>query len=176
MNKIYLIIFISFLVGCSSDPYEEYIGYWESSKKIIEISKNGETILLDENIFNKNKANVLTKSDGALSLASFLGQIQLGLSEDRNTLLLGNKSFEKIDKKRVEELNSTCETLKKKYKEDNKVITDNFDRRQVEIEKIKDHMEKLTQGAENKSNNWSEWRKLKSDFQTKTKDIPGCTL
>ena len=99
-------ILVFMLAGCSGDPYENYLGYWEYqidgvTKRAMSIKKDGDSILLDRNIFNKRKPDVLTKMDGQLSLH---GMVTLGLSKDGESLHYDRKTYNRISEKRVSEI------------------------------------------------------------------------
>jgi hypothetical protein len=79
-----------FLAGCSGDPYEKYIGYWKKNDakypQVLQIYKDGETYLLNHNVFqetdfagNKKNAMVLKKSEDQLSVENGFGSATLGL-------------------------------------------------------------------------------------------------
>lgn len=101
-----------FLSGCSSDPYEKYVGYWERKdvehKEVLQISRDGETYLMNDNILRETdmfgkpkKAMVLRKSEGQLSVENGLGSVMLGISEDGETLRASNREFKKITEDEV---------------------------------------------------------------------------
>jgi hypothetical protein len=120
-----LVLTLFFVAGCSSDPYEKYLGLWERANvrhyEVMEIVKDGDTLLLNENILsskdfrgNKKEPMVLTKSDGQLSVNTGLGSLVFGLSEDKSVLRVGNMSYKRIDNDR---LNIIKADIKKKEEE-----------------------------------------------------------
>lgn len=145
----FLIIFSAItLLGCSGDPYDKYIGYWEKKDakrhEILQISKDGETYLMNDNIFRetdafgrKKNATVLKKSEGQFSVENGFGSIVLGLSEDGKTLHAANQSFVKIsddavstirekiaqEKKESAEHKTLCDALAQEYKEANTALS-----------------------------------------------------
>lgn len=124
-SLVVLVLMLFFVTGCSSDPYEKYLGLWERANvrhyEVMEIVKDGKTLLLNENILiskdfrgNKKEPMVLTKSDGQLSVNTGLGSLVFGLSEDKNVLRVGNMSYKRIDNDR---LNVIKADIKKKEQE-----------------------------------------------------------
>ena len=103
---------ILFLMGCSGDPYDKYIGYWERKDvehhEVLQVSRDGETYLMNDNILRETdmfgkpkKAMVLKKSEGQLSVENGLGSVMLGISEDGKTLRASNQEFRKITEDEV---------------------------------------------------------------------------
>lgn len=118
-----LITLLTALAGCSGDSYEKYTGHWKQvdsePARVLQISRNGETYLLNSNVFmktdffgNKKKPVVLKKSEGQLSIATGLGNGVLGLSEDGNTLYMANKEYIKLTVSEFESIKSEVERLK----------------------------------------------------------------
>ena len=127
MKKIkYLIIapISSIIFGCSSEPYENYISLWENNHEkkynIVEIFRDGDSIILShmktnkDGIFkNTNDQNILKINEGQLSLKN----LQLGVSEDNNTLRYGSRNFKRITQERLKEIKSEMiETTKSDIK------------------------------------------------------------
>ena len=108
-----LTVFCAFtLFGCSGDPYDKYIGYWERNDvehhEVLQVSRDGETYLMNDNILRETdmfgkpkKAIVLKKSEGQLSVENGLGSVMLGISEDGKTLRASNREFTKITDEEV---------------------------------------------------------------------------
>ena len=82
-----LVVLLLFPFGCSSDPYQSFLGLWEGPSQfsrdgslyipVIEIRKNGETYLVNLDVLHGNmKSHVLSKHDGQLSID---GLVQVGL-------------------------------------------------------------------------------------------------
>jgi hypothetical protein len=122
---IALVLMLFFVAGCSSDPYEKYLGLWERANvrhyEVMEIVKDGDTLLLNQNILsskdfygNKIEPMVLKKSDGQLSVDTGLGSLVFGLSGDKSVLRVGNMSYRRIDNDR---LNIIKADIKKKEQE-----------------------------------------------------------
>lgn len=97
-----------FFSGCSANngnQYDSYMGYWQQNdtKRAISIAhviKDGESFLIKENILSdKDKPMLLSNKDGKLSVNIDLGSVELGLSEDKKTLYIAKKTFQKIDEK-----------------------------------------------------------------------------
>jgi len=101
------------LSGCSGDPFENYLGLWESQdgrNVVIEVSRDGESIIANVITYNKKETIVLTKSEGQLSLHG----ATLGLSEDKNTLRKYKKAYRRIDDNRFNHI-KTCNKLNEEY-------------------------------------------------------------
>lgn len=142
--SIIVILSSIILFGCSGDPYDKYVGYWKKKEakhhEVLQISKDGETYLMNDNIFRetdafgrKKSATVLKKSEGQLSVEHGFGSIVLGLSEDGKLLHAANQAFSKIseddvstirekiaqEKKAMEKDKALCDALSSEYKEAN---------------------------------------------------------
>jgi len=111
------------LIACSGDSLNSYVGLWERTNsqfvRVLEISKDGDTYLIDDDILydkdflgNKKAPHVLTKSDGKLSIQRAFGSTQLALSKDKKTLRLADRSYKKISISRLNEIKA--EEAKKK--------------------------------------------------------------
>jgi hypothetical protein len=121
-----LIIFCS----CSTEPYKDYIGLWEGNveslwdgkmkTKVLEISQNGESYLVNEDILNKNKPILLSKKDGQFVLDTGIGTIPFAFGQNKNILLVSDRSYKRITHERVEEIK--LEINKEKEKEAQKEV------------------------------------------------------
>lgn len=104
------LISLILLTGCSSDPYESYVGHWEKQntnhQNVMIISKDGDTILMNDQVLNLKKAEKdkkfysLKKSEGQLTLNGAV----FSLSENKNILMAGNNSYKRISTDYVEQL------------------------------------------------------------------------
>jgi len=116
MNLKYILTFVAvgFLTACSnsnsgSNPYADYIGLWEEQKDstrfrtVMEITRDGETYLVNPNILKEQNLIALNKADGILSI-SMIGNAQLGLSEDKSTLRITKYSYVRISSERLNQI------------------------------------------------------------------------
>ena len=169
-----------FLLGCSGDPYEKYIGYWKKNDakypQVLQISKDGETYLLNNNVFqttdfagNKKKPSVLKKSENQLSVENGMGSTTLGLSGDSKTLHAANMEYTKISESEFEAIKSEVEA-EKKQKETNTEL----------CKKLNNEYDSATKELENAGLSFTEkGEKLKvivAAFKEKAKDIPKCNI
>ena len=110
-RTITLIIISILLTACSSDSYDDYLGYWSkngrSNNKIMEIRKVNGNYILNENVFKQSKRGpsdiVLKKENGLLSMG--FGSA-LVLSEDKNELISGLGAAKRISDEKFKELNN----------------------------------------------------------------------
>ncbi len=123
MKKVLFLAIFLLLSGCSGDPYKDYLGLWERTDQkrheVMEISQDGETILMNDNILRetdffgeKKRARVLKKNEGQLSIGTGLGSAQFGLSEDRNILRVADLEYKRIDSNRLKEIKAEVEKEK----------------------------------------------------------------
>ena len=114
MLRSAILLVLVFCGGCS-DPYGDYLGYWEleggEGMNIVQISSESGNILLHDNILrekdffgNPNKPHVLSTSEGQLVMNLGLGSSALGLSEDKTILRVGGRAFHRVGLERVEEV------------------------------------------------------------------------
>jgi hypothetical protein len=188
-NVVTSLITIVLLSGCMGDPYEKYIGLWERQDKdayeVMDISKDGETILMNDNILKeknsfggKKKSMVLKKSEGQLSIDTGFGSAQLGLSENGDTLRVANQSYKRINinrlnkikeeikiKKEEQEKNiASCSSLIKEYSEKKEVILSSYKSSWAVSKEAK---------AERKVRD-EKLQELKDLYKPKEKAIPNC--
>ena len=201
---ILLVLMLFFVTSCSSDPYEKYLGLWERDNvkhyEVMEIVKDGETLLVNENILssknffgNKKEPMVLKKSDGQLSVDTGLGSLVFGLSEDKSILRVGNISYKRIDNDR---LNIIKADIKKKEEEreqarlerEKKKNEEKIAREKARLERKKDKKkcdlliseinEKIRSIKKYSGNNkkWTEeYKKIKNKYTEKAKAYKNCS-
>lgn len=132
--SLLLILASTAFFGCSRDPYDGYIGYWERKDakrhEVLQISKDGDSLLMNDNILNETdafgrpkKAMVLRKSEGQLSVENGFGAVILGLSEDGQTLRAANQEFGKVSEAHVEKLKEKIANDKAEFQK-NKALCD----------------------------------------------------
>jgi hypothetical protein len=141
----YLLLVMCFSVGCSSDPYRSYLGLWERVDEgasdwheVLEIKRDGETILFNDNVFAESdmlgrpkQPSVMEQRDGRLSIANGFGGVPLGLSDDKFLLLADRKykhmtdgQFKELraklaEEKRVAEQNrAQCKELRAQWRKE----------------------------------------------------------
>ena len=112
-SKIIFITFCLFISACSNNPYEDYLGLWETEEKslwdgstrirIIEIRKDGETYIAYDNIESTSEPTqqVLSKQEGQLYIN---GNVPMGLSEDKEKLFFLKFTFKRIDTNRADQV------------------------------------------------------------------------
>jgi hypothetical protein len=168
------------LVGCSGDPYARYIGLWQLQDspwpKVLEITKDGDTYLADENVLstkdifgNVKKPMVLKKSEGQLSVDTGLGSAELGLSEDENTLHAMDREYKRITSGELQTIQAKIEQDRveaEKNKELCKTMNDDY---------VKEKS-KLTAMYRDLSERTKQQRELGQKFLAKAKEIPSCAL
>lgn len=131
MNKMVsaaVLFLIIFITACSKNPYQNYIGYWEledaKSVRVLKISKDGETYLIQDNVFSatkfgggENKPTVLSESDNKLTINTGLGSMALGLSENGNVLFANGQTYKRIqDTADMEKNIESCHAVKAERK------------------------------------------------------------
>jgi len=170
MFKKMLVIVILVLSGCSNDPYEKYIGFWEKQDiketVIMEIIKDGETILMNMNIFRNKKPQVLNKSEGKLSIASIFGTIQLGLSEDKNILHMERSNYKHLSKNEVEQIKTKralCQT---------KITT--FETELKNFKKSYNDEYRKTKEGNNYNNSVSKHNEMIKEYKTELESLEYC--
>ena len=131
MRLLLSVIPILLLTACSSSSnYSEYMGYWQqddvkSNAKVAKIYQDGDTYLMDANIYTDKTTSVrnaapavLTANEDKLSWSTGMGSAELGLSDDGSTLYVANNTFTKIDEAKANEIGEklkTCAELKDQY-------------------------------------------------------------
>lgn len=133
-----------FLIGCGQDSYSAYIGVWRSldgNTKTFEVSKNGETFLLqdlrDYDGQGKLRAPMVLSKDGdQLVVKTGFGQVALGLTDNGKKLNFDRWTLAKVSPseaaqvkeetrtyvaKRMKDL-TDCETLGKSFEERERAI------------------------------------------------------
>ena len=173
-------IFTFVLFGCSGDPYEKYIGYWKMNDakypQVLQISKDGETYLLNNNVFqendfagNKKKPAVLKKSENQLSVENGMGSVTLGISADSKTLHAANKEYTKISESEFQIIKNEVDA-EKLQKEKNKEL----------CKALNNEYDSATKELENSSIGFSEKNEqrktITNNFKEKAKEIPKCTI
>lgn len=169
-----------FLLGCSGDPYEKYIGYWKKKDskhpQVLQISKDGETYLLNNNIFqetdfsgNKKKSAVLKKSENQLFVENGMGSATLGLSGDEKTLHIANMEYAKISQSELESIKSEVEENKIK-KEKNKKLCE-----EINAEYKVATKELSESGIDYREKNEKN-REITTVFKEKIKEITNCNI
>ena len=169
-----------FLLGCSGDPYEKYLGYWKKNDteyhQVLQISKDGETYLLNDNVFqetnfagNKKKPSVLKKSENQLSIENGFGGVTLGISKDSKTLHAANMEYTKISPSEFETIKSEVEA-ERKQNEQNKVLCKTLNDEYSAATKEVDSSDlDLTEKGQKRKN-------VVDSFKEKAKAIPKCTI
>lgn len=177
---IFAALLITLLAGCLGDPYEKYIGYWKKNDtkypQVLQIYKDGETYLLNHNVFqetdfrgNKKNAVVLKKSENQLSVENGFGSTTLGLSDDNKTLHAANMQYTKISSSEFDKLKSEIEVAKKQ-KEENKTLCAALNEEYKASKKGVDESE-LDYAVKGQANT-----ALLSAFKEKAKEIPDCHI
>jgi len=177
-NAFFIILISIVLLGCSGDPYDKYVGYWQKKDvkhyEVLQINKDGETYLMNDNIFRetdafgrKKNATVLKKSEGQFSVENGFGSIVLGLSEDGNTLHAASHTFVKISE---DEISSILEKIarEKKDKEKNKTLCDALS------SEYKEATAMLSQTDMGYKERNEKRKALNEATKEKAKTIPGC--
>jgi len=110
-KTLLLLVLTLALAGCSNnDPFEDYLGLWElqdsgkKKEKVLEITRDGETLLINENVLRGGKPTVMKKSDGQLSVSAGFADFPLGLSENRDILRFADGTYKRIDVERLKEV------------------------------------------------------------------------
>lgn len=110
MKKILLSSIFLLLSSCNlSVDYSDYIGYWQlndsEKTEVAKIFRDGEIYLLDKNILSEGlllkrslKPTVFIIKDNKLTTSNAKGADQLELSDNKETLYFGDKTYSKIDK------------------------------------------------------------------------------
>jgi hypothetical protein len=106
MRTLPNIIFVVglFLIGCGQGPHSAYVGVWQSldsTPKTFELSKDGETFLLqdlrDYDGQGKLRAPMVLSKDGdQLVVKTGFGQVALGLTESGKKLNFDRWSLAKV--------------------------------------------------------------------------------
>lgn len=167
------------LAGCGKDPYASYVGLWQRQgvdfPQVMQISKDGETYLVNDNILqakdffgNDKKPNVLTKSEGQLMGNNGLASFPLGLSEDQNTLHVEGQEYKRIAPDQLDKIKAKIES-DRVAAEKNRELCKSLNN---------DYSEKIKKLQENKnfSERMNQQRDLGQEFQAKAKEIPLCML
>lgn len=143
---------ILLLTACSnSSNYSEYMGYWQqdnvkSDAKVAKIYQDGDTYLMDGNIYTDKSTSVrnaapavLTANEDKLSWSTGMGAVELGLSADNKKLYVSNNTFTKIDEAKANEIGEnlkTCAELRDQYStsiKDLKLFTDGYEAKKEQI-------------------------------------------
>ncbi|MDY6458113.1 hypothetical protein [Acinetobacter faecalis] len=167
MKNLFLLIPILFLTACFNDPYDKYVGYWQSekNKQILEVKKedkntyialSGIDVLNDEDrkkVSDKPRKEIVLEkiADDRLAIMNnFAGAtVPLNLSDDGKVLRLVDEKFIKIDEKEAKQV-IKCFGLEKEYR---------MKRRDLNIFS-KEHKANLA--------------KLDAEYESLKKEIPNC--
>lgn len=180
MKTLFLVLAFIFS-GCSRDPYASYIGLWQlqdsgAFPQVLQITKDGDTYLADENILrttdffgNKKKSMVLKKSEGQLAVDTGMGSAQLGLSADKNTLHAMNQEYKKIS-------SDTLEKIKAKIDQDRIAAQKNSELCKTLNDGYVQEKSKLVGEYRNIVERSKQERELGQKYLAKAKEIPNCTL
>ncbi len=131
--KIVPITLAVFLTACGGEPTTDFMGYWQQDDmgsldaRVAKIYKDGDTFLIDFNIYKdtnafgrSEKPQVLSNNGGKLSINTGLGAIELGLSENKDKLYVSDQTYSKIDEAKANEIQdklSTCKELRQSFVE-----------------------------------------------------------
>lgn len=170
-----------FISGCSKDPYNDYLGLWQrvgsDHKEVLEIAKDGDTYLINDNILQSKdfyghdkKPMVLKKQEGQLSVETGLGSLQLGLSADKNTLHVSGRSYSKISTEQLSEIRSQIKEAEVE-REKNKSLCNAMNE---EYKKQKRQIHEAS-GSDWKKRN-EQGRLLLENFRVNAKEIPTCVI
>ncbi|MEH6443695.1 MAG: hypothetical protein V7784_07350 [Oceanospirillaceae bacterium] len=151
-----LTLSIVLLSGCSSDPFKKHVGLWETeslrSKKVMEITKLGDSIIMRDNILDyyidsydrKKRTNTtqktLRKNSDRLSMIYQGRNVKFDLSNNDKSMLVGHNIYRRIDRVRLETINKAfenryarsqekeirCNQLKKEYKNQRTLTVQKF--------------------------------------------------
>lgn len=141
MKNLNLIAILLLLCACAkSDDYKNYLGYWQEedsrNKAIAEISKDGDTYLINRNIFREKdligkmiKPSVLIAKDGKLTLNQEIEMTPLSLSEDQQKLYFDSRTYTRVDNAKapmIQKAFNDCKNLRSSYR--------------AEVAQVKDHL------------------------------------
>lgn len=101
MKLILSALLFIFLFGCSTDPYEKYVGFWTNDANqydMLQILHDGETYLVNEPLIKGSKQVLLSKSEGQLVVKSGLVGTAISISADGEKIYTQDKKWSKTSK------------------------------------------------------------------------------
>lgn len=180
-NTGFVLIAVTLILsGCFGDPHKSYLGLWQRQdinlEQVLEITQDGDTYFLDENIlqdtdmFGRKKSPMtLTKNDDYLSASNGLGPLPLGLSDDQKTLHLSDRSYRKISAEQLEGVKAGIEKKSAEHEKNREACkslnADYLQQRSQISTDVSDAREQVKQR-----------KALEDQFKPKSNAIPHCVL